>query len=175
MEIEPPPETLLFDKSQMEQALVNLLDNARKFTPRNGAIEIRGYRYFWERRACNTNPFGAAADRRRRQLGIPNAFRVDIRDSGPAIPAIHLRTIFEEYSSYGGGPDRSGGGLGLAICRMILQQHNGRVWAESQSAGAAFSFVLPIPSPVPAEQPPTPNRSEPAPDGLFTAVEESWS
>jgi signal transduction histidine kinase len=69
---------------------------------------------------------------------------VDIRDSGPGIPAEHLDRIFEEYTSYSGGQDRSGGGLGLAICRLILSRHGGRIWAESSSEGAVFSFVLPF-------------------------------
>jgi signal transduction histidine kinase len=83
-------------------------------------------------------------DRRAKQVKTPNSFRVDIRDSGPGIPAAHVVRIFEEYTSYSGGQDRSGGGLGLAICRMILEQHRGRVWAESHTAGAVFSFVLPV-------------------------------
>lgn len=144
VEIERSPDGLFFDKSQMEQTLVNLLDNACKFTPRNGAIEIRGYRYFWERRTCDAAALNPSLDRRVDRIGTPNAFRVDIHDGGPGIPAVHAGKIFEEYTSYSGGQDRSGGGLGLAICRMILQQHRGRVWAESHAAGAVFSFVLPI-------------------------------
>ena len=73
----------------------------------------------------------------------PNSFRIDIRDSGPGIPSDHLSRIFEEYATYSGGQDRSGGGLGLAICKMILQQHQGRVWAESGLQGAIFSIVIP--------------------------------
>ena len=142
--IEPTPDGLVFDKSQMEQALVNLLDNACKFTPRDGAIEIRGYPFFWERRNCHNRSLDPALDRRVKQLDTPNSFRVDIRDSGPGIPTAHLAKIFEEYTSYSGGQDRSGGGLGLAICRMILQQHRGQIWAESQAAGAVFSLVLPV-------------------------------
>jgi signal transduction histidine kinase len=69
---------------------------------------------------------------------------VDICDSGPGIAAEHLDRIFEEYTSYSGGHDRSGGGLGLAICKLILSQHQGRVWAENSSEGAVFSFVLPF-------------------------------
>src|ERR1035441_3642386 len=73
-----------------------------------------------------------------------NSFRVDIRDSGPGIQAVHADRIFEEYTSYGGRQDRSGGGLGLAICRMILRRHHGHLWAESHPSGAVFSFVLPL-------------------------------
>jgi len=56
----------------------------------------------------------------------------------------HLQSVFEEYTSYGGSQDRSGGGLGLAICKMILTAHKGRIWAENTSTGARLSFVLPL-------------------------------
>ena len=141
-----PPDTLMFETAQVEQLLINLLDNACKFTPRAGVIEIRGYPFFWERRMGPVD-FARPVDRRLAQLNYPNAFRLDIRDSGPGIPAAHLEKIFEEYTSYSGGQDRSGGGLGLAICRMIVNQHKGRVWAESAPAGATFSFVLPLQRP----------------------------
>ena len=144
VEVEHSPDGLLVDRSQMEQTLINLLDNACRFTPRNGAIEIRGYPYFWERRICDASALDSSADRRVNRVRTPNSFRVDILDGGPGIPAAHAGKIFEEYTSYSGGQDRSGGGLGLAICRMILQQHRGRVWAESHAAGAVFSFVLPV-------------------------------
>jgi signal transduction histidine kinase len=142
LDITPPLGTLVFEPSQMEQVLVNLLDNACKFTPKSGSIEIRGYPFFWERR-IRTHASERAVDRRHSHSRTPNAFRVDIKDSGPGIPAHRLDRIFEEYTSYSGGQDRSGAGLGLAICRMIVQQHKGRVWAESSAKGAVFSFVLP--------------------------------
>ncbi|MBZ5581450.1 MAG: HAMP domain-containing histidine kinase [Acidobacteriia bacterium] len=133
-------ELVCFDKPRLEQVIVNLLDNACKFTPRAGAIDIKGYPFFWDRRIVMSGP---VVDRRVAQMDAPNSFRVDIRDSGPGIPTAHLEKIFEEYTSYSGGQDRSGGGLGLAICRMIIRQHHGRIWAENGCAGAVFSFVLP--------------------------------
>jgi signal transduction histidine kinase len=148
-----------------------LLDNACKFTPRNGTIEIRGYPFFWERRTCLGASLVPSKDRRVKQVKTPNSLRVDIRDSGPGIPAAHLGKIFEESTSYSGGQDRSGGGLGLAICRMILQQHRGKIWAESHAAGAVFSFVLPvqpIDKHVPAGQK-GPGKA------CLAGVEESWS
>ena len=147
VEIEQPPEGLFCDRSRMEQALTILLDNARKFTPRNGAIDIRGYPYFWERRTCQASSIDPSVDRRVMQVKTANSFRLDIRDSGPGIPPVQLEKIFAEHSSYSGMLDRSGGGLGLAICRMILRQHCGCVWAESHGAGAAFCLVLPIQQP----------------------------
>ena len=77
-------------------------------------------------------------------MQAPNSFRVDIRDSGPGVPMDHIEKIFEEYTSYSGGQDRSGGGLGLAICKFILNLHQGQVWAESGPEGSTFSFVLPF-------------------------------
>lgn len=139
-----PPEELFFDSAQMEQMLVNLLENACKFTPRAGTIEIRGYPFFWERRTGWSVSLDRSLDRRVAQVEAPNSLRVNIRDSGPGIPPTHIEKVFEEYATYSGGQDRSGGGLGLAICRMILHQHRGRVWAESNPAGAVFSFVLPL-------------------------------
>lgn len=135
---------LFFERSLMEQMLINLLDNACKFTPRAGIIEIKGYPFFWERRAGLVGRFDIARDRRTAPVHTPNCFRLDIRDSGPEIPAGHLNKIFEEYTSYAGGQDRSGGGLGLAICKMIAQRHQGRVWAENSSVGPVFSMVLPF-------------------------------
>lgn len=134
---------LYFESGQIEQVLVNILDNACKFTPKGGTIQVLGYPYFWERRM--TSSFvPPAAERRRRSTNEPNTYRIDIQDSGSPIPEEHLERIFEEYTSYAGGRDRSGGGLGLAITRMIVAQHEGRVWAENGEFGPMFSFVLPL-------------------------------
>jgi signal transduction histidine kinase len=138
----PATADLYFESGQMEQVLLNLLDNACKFTPSGGLVEIQGYPYFWERRVLGLCP--RTNDRHDNELHSPNAYRIDIRDSGPQIPREHLERIFEEYTSYAGGHDRSGGGLGLAICRMIVTSHGGRVWAENTEHGPRFSFVLPV-------------------------------
>lgn len=137
-----PTEKLYFEASQLEQVLVNLLDNACKFTPRFGTINIRGYGYFWERRV-NCTAISLEKDRRRRQCDDHNSYRIDVSDSGAAIPVERLDQIFEEYISYAGSFDRSGSGLGLAICRMIIGQHDGCIWAENTEAGPTFSFALP--------------------------------
>ena len=134
--------TLFLEPGQIEQVLINLLDNACKFTHKGGAIEIRGYPFFWER--CTLHQ-GLTGVREHRQETAPaaNSYRIDIRDSGSRIPGEHLGKIFEEYTSYAGGHDRSGGGLGLAICKMIITAHEGRVWAENTENGPRFTFVLP--------------------------------
>ena len=142
-QLEPHEDQLYFDGGQIEQVLINILDNACKFTPKAGSIEIRGYPYFSERRGAHS-PVAFVRDRREAMMGMPNSYRVDIRDSGAAIAPEHLDCIFEEYTSYSAGRDRSGGGLGLAICRSIINQHEGRVWAENTDAGPMISFVLPL-------------------------------
>jgi signal transduction histidine kinase len=143
-EIEPAPDGLAFDKALIDELLINLLDNMCKFTPKGGSIEIRGYPYFWERRTGSTPAPGTLVDRRSFQAKTPNSFRIDVRDSGPPIPAAQIQNLFEECASYCDGVDRSGGGLGLAICRIIVQRHEGRIWAENDPSGAIFCFVLPL-------------------------------
>ncbi len=150
-----PTAPLFFDPSQIEQVLINLLDNACKFTPRNGSIEVRGYPYFWERRFLK----GAAGplERRGRNSQSPNSYRLDVADTGPGVPRERREHIFEEYTSYSGPQDRSGGGLGLAICRLILGRHQGHIWVESGREGAVFAVVIPYRRPEPQGNIPRPS------------------
>jgi len=140
-DIQPATQPLYFEASQIEQVLLNLLDNACKFTYRKGTISVVGRPYFWERRFLADG--SATAERRKHRVQLPNSYRIDIRDTGPGIPPDRLNHIFEEYTSYSGPQDRSGGGLGLAICRLIMSRHEGHIWADSRADGAIFSFVLP--------------------------------
>jgi signal transduction histidine kinase len=142
-DLDLPDGPLYFEAGQIERVLINILDNACKFTPKFGSIEIRGYPYFWERRHSGDPMMSSGAERRHQLLKRANSYRIDIRDSGAPIPPEHLERIFEEYTSYSGGRDRSGGGLGLSICRMIINQHDGHVWAENTETGPMFSFVVP--------------------------------
>jgi signal transduction histidine kinase len=66
-----------------------------------------------------------------------------VRDNGPGVEAPYLESIFRPFVRLHGNR-RPGPGLGLAICRIILERHGGRIWAEStDGAGAAFRFTLP--------------------------------
>jgi signal transduction histidine kinase len=137
LKLAPPKDPLFLDAEQMEQVLVNLLENACKFTPKGGQIEVRAY------------PVGSGNghvdhSERRVEGDRKDGYRVDISDTGTGIAPEHLEAVFEEYTSYSGSQDRSGGGLGLAICKMILTEHGGRVWAENHAAGARLSLVLPL-------------------------------
>jgi len=145
VDLSSPRGPLLLDKNQIEEVLLNLLDNACKFTPEGGSIRISGCSFFWDRRNLRSRMYDAT-ERRRLTSPAPNSFRLDIRDSGPGIPAERLESVFEQYTRYSDIQDRTGGGLGLAICKMLINGHHGRIWAESGESGATFSFVVPFSS-----------------------------
>ncbi len=94
VDLAPESATVNLEPSQIEQVVLNLLDNACKFTPRDGEIEVRGYPYFWERRTgeCLTTPL--MGERRTSESFEANSYRIDILDSGPAIPRDQIHRIF---------------------------------------------------------------------------------
>ena len=123
--VEPPkpPAQAFADPDRIHQVLVNLLDNAIKFTPTEGDIRIT---------------FG----------GDETQISCTIQDSGPGILGEEIPMLFERF--YRGdrararGEDESGTGLGLAIAKTIVDAHSGRIWVESEpGSGTAFTFTLP--------------------------------
>jgi len=142
VDVVAPPEALQFDEMQIEQVLVNLLDNACRFTPRKGLIEILARSVFWDRRCPNLTE-DVNSDRRETPSHQENAYRVEIRDSGPGVPPADLERIFDEYTTDSATYEWSRAGLGLAICRQIIHAHHGVVFAESHGQGATFVFMLP--------------------------------
>jgi two-component system, OmpR family, sensor histidine kinase KdpD len=112
------------DDVLIEQVLVNLLDNALKYTPAGSPISI----------------LATATDR---------AVTVEIADRGPGLPPGEESKVFEKF--YRGQPGGGGTGLGLAICEGIVRAHGGRIWAQKlPEGGAAFLFTLPITDAPPA-------------------------
>jgi signal transduction histidine kinase len=136
VQLDPVLGTLLFEPEQIQQVFMNLLENSSKFTPKDGRITIRGYAVH---RGEDTPETGVSEP----QAKVGDGYRVDVRDSGPGVPAHLAEKVFEQYASYGGNGDRSGGGLGLAICRAIILSHGGVIWATPTHDGGCFSFVLP--------------------------------
>ncbi len=143
LHVAPPLEGLQIDEMQIEQVLVNLLDNASRFAPRGGRIEIHAGSDFWDRRYPNMTEGHEHPDRRGTSSRQQNAYRVEVRDSGPGVAPGDLERIFEEYTSDSSGSDRSRAGLGLAICRQIVGAHRGFIFAQPCAQGATFVFVLP--------------------------------
>ena len=138
-----PGQPFLFDSGKIEQVLINLLENSCKFTPKQGSVEVSAYPVAWEYSADDGTKSVARSSGSTSETLPLNAYRIDVRDSGSGIPVEHVHSIFEEYTTYSGGKDRSGGGLGLAICRMIVNAHQGAIWAQSDETGTQFSLVLP--------------------------------
>ncbi|HEY7209414.1 MAG TPA: HAMP domain-containing sensor histidine kinase [Bryobacteraceae bacterium] len=159
IEIQPAGGLLLFEAEQMQQVLVNLLENACKFTPRGGIIEVHSYPRVDDTRSSRAQASPAEHQENGNRARIPaqpaNVYQVDISDSGPGVPEALAEKIFEQYTTYGGGADRSVGGLGLAIARAIIRAHGGKIWATPTAEGGRFSFMLPLqtPSILPAETP----------------------
>ncbi len=125
-----PPDLPLvaIDDVLIEQVFVNLLDNAVKYTPTDSAIQITA----------------TTADRN---------VTVEVADSGPGLPQGAEDRVFEKF--YRAAPDgRRGAGLGLAICRGIVQAHGGRIWARNlPGGGVVFVFTLPLTDAPPASVP----------------------
>lgn len=110
------------DRSRLEQVLTNLTDNAIKFTAAGGRVCISG------------------------ELD-GDSVRLAVRDTGIGIPADALPHVFDRFYQVDGSPTRSyrGTGLGLTICKHIVEQHHGRIWAESEAgAGSTFFVALPV-------------------------------
>jgi signal transduction histidine kinase len=148
VDVTDPDPPLSLEPEQIEQVLVNLLENACRFTPEGGEIQVLGYPTSWPGRlpyngdssGVHSAASGSDGERASESSAV---YRVDVVDTGAGIADEHLEGVFEEYTSYRGSPDRSGGGLGLAICKMILTAHGGRIWAENRPVGARLSFILP--------------------------------
>jgi signal transduction histidine kinase len=107
--------------------LINLLDNALKFTPVNGRICVQ----------LQSEPPLTP----QHEPGI----RCLISDNGPGIPVEHREQIFNRFMRTNrGGAQIRGTGLGLAFCKMAVEAHNGRIWVEAASEdGSQFIFTLP--------------------------------
>jgi two-component system, OmpR family, phosphate regulon sensor histidine kinase PhoR len=112
---------VLVDRQRMEQVFLNLLDNAVKFTPPGGKINIKAR---WEK------PYVC----------------VEVNDNGVGIPSEHLSRVFERFYRVDRARSREAGGtgLGLAIVRQIVSTHQGKIEVESSpDVGSTFRIFLP--------------------------------
>jgi two-component system sensor histidine kinase KdpD len=111
----------------IEQVLINLLENGVKYTPVKSEIDISA----------------SVSD---------GAVRVEVADRGPGFAPGEEERLFDKFYR-GQTGDSRGVGLGLAICRAIVEAHGGKIWAENRpGGGAAFRFTLPAKD-VPPEMP----------------------
>ena len=112
---------VIADRHSLEQVLVNLLDNAIKYTPEGGKVTISG----------------SEKD--------PREVEISVQDNGIGIPKEDLPRIFERFYRVdkGRSQELGGTGLGLSIVKHLVQAHGGRIWVESQMGkGTTFYFTL---------------------------------
>jgi two-component system sensor histidine kinase KdpD len=108
------------DSVLIEQVFINLLENALKYTPPDRPIDL-----------------SASTD--------GTVVILAVADHGPGLPVGDEQRIFEKFYRARAAQNGSGVGLGLTICRGIIEAHGGRIWAENRSGGGAvFRFTLPI-------------------------------
>jgi two-component system sensor histidine kinase KdpD len=115
----------LVDGVLLEQVVINLAENAVKYAPSGSTIDVSA----------------SASD---------HDVTIEVADRGPGIPVGDESHIFDKF--YRGRLVREGGvGLGLTICRGIVEAHGGRIWAENRSGGGAgFRFSIPLPDQQPS-------------------------
>ncbi|MDP1768006.1 MAG: sensor histidine kinase KdpD [Nitrospirota bacterium] len=103
----------------LEQVVINLVENAVKYAPAGSVIDLSA----------------SASDRE---------MVVEVADRGPGVPVGEEARIFDKF--YRAKPAREGGvGLGLTICRGVIEAHGGRIWAENRhGGGAVFRFAIPL-------------------------------
>jgi len=110
----------LINVEMIQRVVINLVENAIKYTPSKGMISL-----------------GAEPG--------DGEVRVWIADNGPGIPETYLQSIFEKFIRLPGNVRRQGYGLGLAFCRLAVTGHGGKIWAENiMGGGARFTFTLPV-------------------------------
>ncbi len=113
------------DPNRISQVLQNILQNALKFTPENGYIDVSVS-----------------------EISEGGKIEVRVKDSGKGIASHELNSIFDSFYTQDGEtePYSAGRGLGLTICKEIIKAHDGVIWAESdgENKGSSFIFILPV-------------------------------
>jgi signal transduction histidine kinase len=113
----PPDISLFIDRNKMFQVFCNLVNNAIKFTPAGGTIQV----------SMEEND---------------HEFIFSVDDSGPGLKDKELNNVFEKYWT-GNTADCAGTGLGLFICKTIVEAHGGIIFVENLTEGARFRFTVP--------------------------------
>ncbi len=118
MPADTPP--VMVDADMIRRVLINLLENAVKYSPPNGEISLDA-------------------------VIETNQVKMWVHDSGPGIPAKEREHIFDKFTRLNPEMSQKGFGLGLAYCRLAIEGHGGRIWVESEAGqGSRFCFTLPL-------------------------------
>lgn len=124
------PETIPGDRERLREVLVELVTNAVRYNRRGGGVVV----------SCGEAPRDGSSENGRREV------RIEVRDTGPGIPPEHLPRLFERFYRVDAARSRREGGcgLGLSICRNIVEAHGGTIEVESRPGeGSVFTVRLP--------------------------------
>jgi signal transduction histidine kinase len=143
------------DPHYMRDVLDNLLENAVKYSPNGGTVEVI-LKLSWPGASLDGSSDSAAdSDALGSELAAESAaalhrpsLEIIVRDTGVGIPPEHLGRIFDQFHRVDTRLTREvdGLGLGLALCRRIVELHGGRIWAESSPGDGSAFHVLPLPN-----------------------------
>ncbi|MBE9067317.1 GAF domain-containing protein [Leptolyngbya cf. ectocarpi LEGE 11479] len=129
------------DPDYIVQTLTNLIGNAIKFSAPSTTITLR-------LKLDVDSKHAHRADRSTEvKMALPGVALFCVQDNGQGIPTDKLTNIFERFQQVDSSDSRKKGGtgLGLTICRKIIEQHGGKIWAESQvGVGSSFYFTVPL-------------------------------
>ncbi|MGA1196016.1 MAG: ATP-binding protein [Candidatus Latescibacterota bacterium] len=137
------------DHKLIEQALVNLLDNAVKYTPTGGAVRVRANYFSKEDTRPVAHMVVAVQQKQANEHKMVSGKRIaiEVQDTGIGIPLASMSRIFERFYRVDQARSRAvgGTGLGLSIVRHIMEAHGERVYVESQQGkGSTFGLTLPL-------------------------------
>jgi signal transduction histidine kinase len=141
------------DRNRLREVLDNLLENAIKYSPQGGTIEVVVRPLLASSQASRSRTAPGKSDHDRKMGIHPSVPRsrqmveICVRDNGIGIPAAHLERIFDRFHRVDTRLTRevNGIGLGLAICKRIVELHGGMIWAESEvGTGSTFHVWLPM-------------------------------
>jgi signal transduction histidine kinase len=141
------------DRNRLREVLDNLLENAIKYSPEGGAIEVVIRPVVASGQASRSRKVPGNSDHDKKMGIHPSVPRsrqmveICVRDNGIGIPAAHLERIFDRFHRVDTRLTRevNGIGLGLAICKRIVELHGGMIWAESEiGTGSTFHVWLPM-------------------------------
>jgi signal transduction histidine kinase len=141
------------DRSRLREVLDNLIENAIKYSPGGGTIEVVVRPLVASSQASKSQLPPGKSDHDKKMGNYPSSSRprqmveICVRDEGIGISASHLERIFDRFYRVDTRLTRevNGIGLGLAICKQIVELHEGMIWVESEiGAGSEFHVLLPV-------------------------------
>lgn len=123
------------DKARLNQILVNLIDNAIKFSPNNGIIDILMKDNDYDHTEETTESYDKP------KSGLNNSILIGITDKGKGISPDIMPKLFQKFAT----DSDIGTGLGLYITRNIVEAHGGRIWAFNNKDGVGATFIFSLP------------------------------